>query len=182
MMQHTLNLLSPEQKEYLRYERNYLYIRTVTVITLSFIIGISCLLLSARFVLQSHYDESLTTANVLVAKNGTLDKDINRLNMTLGNARKVQQDFIKWSGILTSTSQVIPARVDLNYINFDSTSETLSLIGVAQTRDDLLQLKSNLSALTFMTDLTSPLDNLTLREHVKFELSGKLKATPEVTP
>jgi len=175
MIKIALNLLSPTQKEYLRYERAYLQIRTVMWLMLTFTVIISGLLLVARLMLQDNYATVLTTTTLVNDKNKSIDRDIGSLNKSLKEAESIQADFIKWSKIIIDINKAIPDNVELSYLNLEQKTRLFNLNGKALNRDDFLALKANLEALSYFEELSSPLTNLLLREDVNFEFTGKIK-------
>ena len=175
MIKITLNLLSPTQKEYLRYERAYLQIRTVMWLMLTFTVIISGLLLVARLMLQDNYATVLTTTTLVNDKNKSIDRDIASLNKSLKEAESIQANFIKWSKIIIDINKVIPDNVEISYLNLEQKTRLFNLNGKALKRDDFLTLKTNLETLPYFEELSSPLTNLLLREDVNFEFTGKIK-------
>lgn len=175
MIKITLNLLSPTQKEYLRYEHAYLYIRTVMWLLLTFSVIISGLLLVARLMLQDNYAVVLTTTTLVNEKNRTVDREISEFNKNLKEVERIQAEFIKWSKIILDINSAIPANVEITYINLEQKSRLFNLHGYTFKRDDYLALKANLEALAYFEELTSPLTNLLARENVTFEFNGKIK-------
>ncbi|HLD86050.1 MAG TPA: hypothetical protein VJA28_01195 [Patescibacteria group bacterium] len=175
MISITLNLLSPAQKEYLRYEHAYLSVRTFMWLILTFVVIISGLLLVARLMLQDNYATVLTTATLVNEKNRAVDRDIASFNKNLKEVERIQADFIKWSNIIIDINRAIPANVEVTYLNLEQKTRLFNLHGKALSRDDFLVLKSNLEKLPYFEEMSSPLTNLLLRENVTFEFSGKFK-------
>ena len=171
-----LNLLSPDQREYLKFEFVYLHVRTVTFLLLTFTIIITGLLMAARLMLQDNYATVLTSTTLVNNKNQTLDKDIAELNKNLQEVQKIQSDFVKWSSILVEVNRSIPERIELTSLVLEKNTRIFSISGRAQKREDFLQLKENLEKLPYFEELRSPLTNLLLKENVQFEFSGKIKA------
>lgn len=173
-----LNLLAPAQKEYLRFEHAYVYVRTVMWLVLTFTVIISGLLLVARLMLQDNYATVLTTTTLVNEKNRAIDRDIAELNKNLKDVEVIQADFIKWSKIIIEINKAIPDNVEISYINLEQKTRLFNLNGKAIKRDDFLLLKKNLESLPYFEELSSPLTNLLLKENVSFEFVGKInKAT-----
>lgn len=169
-----LNLLAPTQKEFLRYEHAYLYVRTVMWLVLAFSIIISGLLLIARLMLQDNYATVLTTTTLVNEKNKAIDNDISELNRNLKDVEVIQADFIKWSKIILDFNKAIPNNVEVSYINLEQKTRLFNLNGRALKRDDFLLLKKNLESLPYFEELSSPLTNLLLKENVNFEFIGRI--------
>lgn len=176
MIKITLNLLSPSQKEYLRYEHAYFYIRTVMWLMLTFTVIISGLLLVARLMLQDNYATVLTTTTLVNEKNRSIDRDIANFNKNLKDVGVIQSDFVKWSNIIININAAIPENIEITYLNLEQKTRLFNLHGKALRREDFLTLKSNLEALPYFEELSSPLTNLLLRENVTFEFTGKINS------
>jgi Tfp pilus assembly protein PilN len=176
----SLNLLSPAQKANLRYDHAYLYLRYVVSVTLVATVVIAGILLGARLLLQSHYLELLTSSGLVNEHNRGVDREINDLNQKLKQAKAVQGDFVKWSNVLVGLAETIPPNVQVSYLNIEKNSHTLSLSGVAQTRDDYLKLKANLESLPYLSEVTAPFSSILRPTNVKFDLTAKL--SPERLP
>lgn len=175
MINVTLNLISPSQKKYLRYEQAYLQIRTSMWLVMIFAVVISCLLLVTRLMLQDNYATVLTTTTLVNEKNRAIDKDIAEFNKNLKAVESIQADFVKWSNIVLSINNSIPQNIEVTYLNLEQKTRLFNLHGKALRRDDFLALKSNLEALPYFDELSSPLTNLLLKENVTFEFTGKIK-------
>jgi len=175
MIKITLNLLSPAQQEYLRYENAYRHVRTVSWLILTFTVIISSLLLIARLMLQDYYATVLTTTTLVNEKNRSIDRDIAEFNKELKAVETIQADFIKWSNILIDINKAIPANVEIAYLNFEQKTRLFNLNGRALRREDFLTLKKNLESLPYFEEISSPLTNILLKENVNFEFTGKFK-------
>ncbi len=176
----SLNLLPPAQKANLRYDHTYLYLRYVVSVVLVATVVIAGILLGARLLLQNHYLELLTSSSLVNEHNRGVDREISDLNQKLKQARTIQADFVKWSGVLVSLAQTIPPNVQISYLNIEQNSKTVSLSGVAQTRDDYLKLKSNLEALPYLANVSAPFSSILKPTNVKFDLNAQLN--PEHLP
>jgi len=177
----SLNLISPKQKEYLRYEYLYLYVRTVTVLLLTCTVIISGLFLAARLLMQDSFATVLTAtagySSTINERNRITDREIAELNKELKSAQRIQDDFTKWSSLLIDLNRAIPPNIQVTYLNVEKKTRLFNLNGTASTRDDFLKLKENLSNISYLEELSSPLTNLLVREDVSFQFSAKVKAT-----
>lgn len=172
----SLNLLSPPQKEYLRYEQLYLTIRMVIVLVLTFTVIISGMFMAARLMLQDNFAELLTSTTQVNEKSRPVDKEISELNNTLRDTKIIQDSFVKWSDVLIAITNAIPENVQISYMNLEVKSNTFNLKGLAKRRDDFLKLEDNLKQLPILEDVSSPTSNLLLRENVNFQITARLKS------
>lgn len=170
-----LNLLPATEKDSLRYERTYIYVRTVVFIIFTFTIITCGLLFTARIMLQNHYADLLTSNGKVNDRNSVVYKDINEANQKLIKVRGVQDDFVKWSNIMLDLIHAVPDNIEITYINLEHHNLNFNLKGTARQRDDYLKLEANLKALPFIEELYSPLTNILRRDNVSFEFSAKIK-------
>ncbi len=178
-----LNLLPPTQKDYLRHEHIYLYLRSVIFIILTFSLVISGLLLGARLLLQDHFVTLVTSSNKVNNHNGPVDREIDTLNNNLTKIKSIQADFVKWSTILITVARAVPPNVQISYLNLERPNQSFTLSGEATTRDGYLKLKDNLESLPYFNHpLEAPFSTILQRENVKFDFNGKLNAAALQTP
>lgn len=170
-----LNLLPPHQRDYLKYERTYLYLRTVVFMILTFTIITSTFVLGAKLILQDNFSELLASSTRLNDKNQTVDRQVAQLNHTLQGAERIQADFIKWSNVIIGLTAAIPGNVQLSYLNVDRSTKVLTLSGLAQRREDYLELEANLKMLPYLELPETPLANILQRTDVKFDIRATLK-------
>lgn len=170
-----LNLLSPSQKEYLRYEHIYLRLRGALFVVLAFTVLVSALLLGARLLLQDNLADLLTSSTLVSNRDRPIDRDISSINTNLKGVAHIQNGFVKWSQVLVAVTAAVPANVQVSYLNLELGSRTFNLNGVARKRDDFLALLDHLQQLPAIEAIDSPPSNLVNRENVSFQLTAKLK-------
>lgn len=172
----SLNLLSPSQKEYLRYEHIYLTIRTVISLVLTFTVIISGMFMAARLMLQDNFAELLTSTTRVNERSRPVDREISNLNGTLRDTQNIQTNFVKWSSVLTTIAKAIPENIQVNYMNLEAKNHVFNLNGLAKRREDFLKLEESLKQLPLLEEVSSPTSNLLLRENVSFQITARLKA------
>jgi len=170
----SLNLLPAEQKKYIEVMFNYKYLRIITFLILTFAVIAAGVVLSSRLLLQDNLNDLLTSSLAITQKNTNLDQQITQLNAELKNISTIQNDFVKWSTVTASILATIPLNIELNYFNIEKQSGRFDLNGRARERTDYLKLSENLSQLTYLEKLNSPLTNLLLRQNVDFQLNGHI--------
>lgn len=170
-----LNLLSPVQKEYLRFEHTYFKLRSVLFLVLAFTSCASMVLLGARLLLQDNLAELLTTSTVVSNHDRPIDRNISTINSNLRDVEHIQKKFVKWSQTLVAITAAVPANVQVSYLNLELSTNSFNLNGLARRREDFLALLSNLQKLPQIEALNSPPANLVNRENVSFQLTAKLK-------
>jgi len=169
-----LNLLSPEEKIYSNLQWNYIIIKNVILMVLIVSFVISFILFSAKVVLLTKLQEAeAQTQLVDTARVGT-NKNVTEINKTLSYIQTAQQSFTPWSTPIWYFFQHIPYGITLNNININTNESSIQLDGTANSRDDLLNFKTNLESLDFIKELYLPLNSLLQKTDIKFTMNIKL--------
>ncbi len=170
----SLNLISPEQKNDLRYEYIYLSLRTLVWMVLSVTIMLSAIFISARLMLENNYVTVVQQLTMVNQKNLGLDQEINKINLSLKEVASIQKEFVKWSNFLIELTRAIPSNIIIASLNIEKSNMTINIQGQAQTREDFLKLKENLESLSYLSEVSSPISNLLTKTNVEFQLTAKI--------
>lgn len=173
-----LNLLSPNEKNRLKLESNYLLMKNIIfVISLVLIIYILSLF-ATRFILQfylSDINKSIENEQSLAAtsKRGELEKSIKDLNNQLNTITFIQKTYVKWSGFLIDFNKTIVSEVKISTLQLDKNNKKVNIQGQAKTRNALLDFQKNLENLKYFSKITSPISNLLIKENIDFQFTGE---------
>ncbi|MFZ5391226.1 MAG: hypothetical protein ACOZAJ_03060 [Patescibacteria group bacterium] len=173
MISFNLNLLSPASQKQLKLVLLYRYARIIIYLFLAFSALAAGTAFTARLMLQDNLNELLTASTAINERNKTLDRDIAKLNNQLKTISEIQQGFVSWSNIVLEVSDNLPPGISLNYLNLEKSSG-LTIYGQALSRQDYLNFKDNLSKLTYLSNLSSPLSNILSSQNIAFQLNGQL--------
>ncbi len=176
---HELNLLSPLQKTELKSIKLQFLIKNLWFQVVSVLVIISTVLLFNFLLLKNNlnYLESEVNDEKLFfeSKNiSSLEELIKQLNSQLNTAAKVQEDYIKWSDKIVAITGLVPDGVSLSDLQLVTSDKEINITGVAKTRDNLLQLQSNLNNHEFFTNVTTPISSLIQKENITFKITATL--------
>ncbi len=163
----TLNLISPEQKSFLKIKQLSLFLRNLTAAILTFIIIISIVLVLTNNSLDLAYNLYKNTPDIFTASS----KNATEINKKLKSISTVQNQHTVWSKILISLLNLIPNNIELKNFKIDKTTQVVVIEGTAKTRNDYLNLITALQNSKNIKDLKSPLENLLSKENINFSLS-----------
>ena len=90
----------------------------------------------------------------------------------LKSVEKIQSDYIQWTNFLSSFDDEVLQGITLNNIEFSMTTKSFKLIGVANLRSTLLAFQNELETLPELSEITSPISNLSQPENIQFEITG----------
>jgi Tfp pilus assembly protein PilN len=103
------------------------------------------------------------------------NRDADALNSLLTQTETIQRQYIHWIPILTEIAAAIPQSVQVDRLTIEWDAKKLSIAGTAPSRDDLLAIKTNLSALSWVKPFDIPIEQLIEKNNLPFALSLTLR-------
>lgn len=167
-----INLLSPEKRKYLR-RMIYIQFTKNTLISIVFVFCLSGItLLGGQWVLQEYFNDVSSNLIATNSRHGEKNKKIKEINNILIQTDAVQQTHTDWSPIVVNLSNAIPEGIILENLSFNSATHIISINGKAGTRENLLQMQTNLNNLDFIKNVDIPLSQLTEKINITFSISA----------
>jgi Tfp pilus assembly protein PilN len=168
-----INLLSKQKQAHLQ---RLLYFQFIKNTLESFLIVLSVagiVILGAQLVLQNFFfdltKEITQTSQQKIAKNSQI-KQVNRL---LTKVDALQENYTLWTPIIADIAQSIPDKITLQSLSLDAKSNSYTLVGLADTRDALLQMVDDLKKIDYIESVDIPLEQLTSKINVSFSIVAK---------
>jgi Tfp pilus assembly protein PilN len=177
-MRVNLNLLPESKKEETEKKKRLKIILRQGFLLFSIIVFLAVILANMYLVLQiqlksiedlSSQEQDLTSM-VELKKYENKFKDTNSRISLLG---QIEKSKVYWSHLFTILSQTAPDNITIS--NLATRDFSVMLSGKAQSRDDLIKFKDNLSNDNCLTDVNVPLSNLVVKENVDFQIDLKIK-------
>jgi Tfp pilus assembly protein PilN len=175
MIPHRLNLLSPQKRKHLKRMVNFQFAKSLLELMLIFLSCAGIALLGGQWVLQNHFNE--ITGHIVSVTNKYAEKnlEIKKINVTLTRTEKIQKNYTLWTEKIVEITEQIPEGIVFTNLNFNSEASAINMSGTANTRDDLLNLKNNLEAITWLKNVQIPPDQLTQKENIQFSITPSVK-------
>jgi Tfp pilus assembly protein PilN len=173
-----LNLLSEARKSELRKKTHYRLIVMQGSLFI-FLLLFYIIVLASVSASQSVWLKSLENTNAsdeqsrIFAEINTHEKKIQNANKEASDVMRFQQEHVVWSNFFSALNSVIPDGVLLEKIS--TANQRISLLGVADTRDALLQFQSKLNDSKCFWNATVPLSNVFAQEKIDFQLDVDIK-------
>jgi len=145
------------------------------ILTLSIVIAI--VLFGAKLVLMQKLTEVKVQTELTNISQNKINEKINFYNDEIKTIDQIQKNYVVWSDILYLFNQLITAGVTLQKTNFDSNENMITVSGIADTRDDLLNFKNNLESCELMANITLPLNTLLKKQNIDFTITADLTTT-----
>lgn len=180
----TLNLISETEKKILKERRLFIITKSTFIILLVTIVIFTVVLFFDKLLLNNKLkttdSEIKSEESFIQAQQGsTLEKSIKELNSQLQTISNIEKNHINWNKAVAMIVNLVPANIQISSLVLDKDSQNFNLNGQAKTRDSLLVLQHNLESSKSITNLITPITNLTEKENISFEYTGQLNYNSE---
>lgn len=172
-MKITLDLLPQERKLEIKRTKRFLMILRGELLFLVPILLFVVILLSVYYILSLQRDSA--AAFFLQQQSGgqyqelvSMEEKFKQTNDSVVVISKTQTGHLRWMNMFEQLSTAVPQGI---YIDDLSTKNyKILLAGKAQTRESLLEFKSNLEKNDCFRDINVPLSNLVVKNDVDFQM------------
>jgi Tfp pilus assembly protein PilN len=166
----TLNLVSQELKKEIKLRHVYSSLKKIGLIITLLVLVMSVMFQVARYIIQKSFIE-ITEQTTLVTSNSSIYTGrVKNINAKIDLVDAIQKEYIVWSEFIKIIANNIPENITLSYFKINKNDSTLSLKGIAATREEFVALKDNLSKLEFLAAIDFPIQNMLEKENVAFEI------------
>lgn len=169
-----LNLVSTEQKKEIKLRHIYYFIKTINLILMIIIIAIAIILLAAKTILQSKFNETVAQTTLVTKTNQGYNNKVQAINNKLNFIENIQTEFIPWSNLIKKLAEITPLEVNFNNIKLNATDQTIKIKGWAKFRSSLLEFKEKMAASENFKEIDFPIKNILEKENVDFEINAQL--------
>lgn len=170
-----LSLLSPEKRQNLNSMVYFQFLKSILEILLIVISLTGIILLGAQNVLESYFGDLTTTMVFTQNQFAETNYEVKNINNLLKEVDQIQKEYQPISRIINLFTSTLPENLILDSTSYSQETKTLSLAGIATTREDLLEFKKRLDSLPEVKGTDLPISQLTKKEKIPFSLSVKLK-------
>lgn len=174
MIPHRLNLLPPDKKRHLKKMINFQFLKNIAGIFLIFISLMGIVLLGGQWVLEDYYGQLTEHVFSITEKHSNTNNVIKNINNTLVKVEKIQKEYVDWTPLILEIVKAIPTNIEINKININQKNE-LTLNGLANNRQSLLDLQKTLEEISWLENFTIPPAQLTEKENINFSFVIPIK-------
>jgi len=165
-----LNILPENFKKEIKLFSAYKIFKNIILLFLflTTIVGIIFLLSDA--VLQTYINNS-GSANIITQNNyQSLDSQVKEAESKIKYVVNIQEEAINWSKLIEdlmikTNDQIVFSRIAINREKYQ-----LELLGYAQTRDDLIELKNKLESSNNYLTVDFPIENILEKNDIDFDM------------
>ncbi len=174
MFPHRLNLLPPDKKKHLKKMINFQFLKNIAGIFLIFSSVMGIVLLGGQWVLEDYYSQLTEHIFSISEKHSNTNNIIKEINNNLIKVEKIQKEYINWTPLILEIAKVIPPNIEISKININQKNE-LTISGLANNRQALLDLQKTLEEITWLEEFTIPPAQLTEKENISFSFVIPIK-------
>lgn len=169
-----INILPEESKKRIKTENIFNSLRKMLLFLTLIVLFVSTILLLARVALKYQAD-IYKNFPVAYESSPTTDSGTKEIENKVIQVKKIQEGFVDWYGTISDLTEVLNKNIKLESFSIDRDSATLSIVGVAKTREAFLQLKTDLENSGRYFNIDFPVKNLLEKEDIKFDLKVNIK-------
>lgn len=177
-----LNLLETTKREKLERLVKFLFTKNILEIILLFVTLIALTLAWAWLTLRDQSRTILAPTQVTNPEYTLYDADVQKINSLVRSIAQAGMGYTTTSEKIFLLMNALPPDIRLNSLDFDRKNNTLTLNGVAKTRDALLQLQEVLRTTPWIDKSSAPTSQLFTASDVAFEIKSTLKGFPALRP
>jgi hypothetical protein len=172
-----LNLVSSGQKKEIKLRHIYTLIKNVNYVLIIISIIIAIILLVAKTILQSKFNEVVAETTLVTKTNQGYNNNVREINNKINFINKIQNEFIPWSNLIKSLADMTPNDINLYYLKVDAKDQSIKIKGKAKLRSSLLNFKDSMSTAAYFKDIDFPIQNILEKENIDFEINAKINLT-----
>jgi len=146
-------------------------ILSLSVVFLLFVIS----LLVVELIMQANLVKTVDETTLVTKNTENSTAKVRAINDQLSAIENIQNDMVYWSYLLEFISRHTNEGISFSRVTTDKKKGTLTLLGHASARDDLLSLKDSIDESSVFTDVNFPIQNLLEKNDINFEISMKFK-------
>ncbi|MCB9798629.1 hypothetical protein H6758_02800 [Candidatus Nomurabacteria bacterium] len=175
MLPTRLNMLSKEKQRFLRRMLFVQFSKSILQ-TLIFLLSLlSIFLLGGQWVMQEHFNQLAISATQSAHKYTQANAQIREINSRIENTERLFKEYVPYTQEAIAFFNQIPEGIELTTVTLDFRQPSIPITGVAENREALLQLESNLLDLPYVESAEIPYSLLLSEENVNFSLKIDLK-------
>lgn len=168
-----LNIISPKLKNEIKFKFFYHTLRGIFYILLISILTHTTLLVTAKYILRAHSNETNNRNILATSQTEDYDKKVKDINSQVDYIGAIQNDTVTWSKFIEILSKNINSGIYVSQVSVNQKSEAFSITGFAETRENLLTFKESLEELGYFDTISIPIDILLQKENISFSINTR---------
>lgn len=180
MFHQAVNLLPPEKKSKLEKLVRFIFLKNMLEIVLVTAAILATSLIWSWLTLQEDFN-SLSESAVAVNQELTVhNQEVRDANRQLESFNEAGRGFKRLLPELLTVTENLPQDIKLDSLELNREDLTLSIAGIAETRQALLNYQEKLKEIPWLGTVTTPISRLLQKEKIPFEFKIKINGWPSL--
>lgn len=167
-MKTRLNLLPPKEKKRLKTALTMTFVQSLTTFVLLMSVLITGTLISLRYVMQDTVNDLTRKSTESLDEHEAISQYIQNINDFIKRTDEIHSEFTDWSAVLEMLGHSAPDGLVFDTVSVDTDSHVV-IEGEAESRDDVLRMKTLLKQTPEFVNIQSPLSNILKKEDAQFQ-------------
>lgn len=168
-----LNILSEESKKEIKLITIYKAIKRLSFFVFSLLLIYTVTFQASKMILKKYSTDSYNNNLATNKDSEEYVTKVKEVNEQIIEARDIQNNFVYWSNVLNNLSQIAKEGISFSQVTVDKKSNSFIIMGKADTRDKLLDFKSDLENLSYVETVDLPINNLLKKDDISFTINAK---------
>jgi hypothetical protein len=170
-----LNLASPEVKKEMKQKQIYILITKICFSLITATVLISIYLLFGQFVINYYYNKSIEESTLLASSYQGYGTRAENLKSELDHINEIQNDFTVFSKVFEELMTMTSNNIKFSSIQISKEDNIIHFLGIASTRQGLLDFKESLEQSDNFDEVNLPIANILEKTNISFDISAKLE-------
>ncbi|MFA6548113.1 MAG: PilN domain-containing protein [Candidatus Magasanikbacteria bacterium] len=170
-----INLLPPAKKGLLEKLIKFIFFKEMLEIVLLVATVLSVILLWSWFALQNQFNDLSQSAMLVNREYSHYNQEIRKLNVLVKQFNSANKSYTPLTPKILELVEKLPKNVKINYFSINRKTNSVTITGMAQTRDALLTYQTELKKYTWLDSILTPTSQLFQKDNVNFEIKASLK-------
>jgi Tfp pilus assembly protein PilN len=172
-----LNVLPAQIKKDIKLNQIYRSLKRATILTTIILLIPIILLVGDSLFFQKVLKNKEATPILSISQSENLQKikdTVQNFSTKMQKSKDIQANHVNPVIIVKHFTDLVPEGVEITSLGISIKEKTINFAGKAKDRNQLIQLQNNLSADDFFTEFSYPLSNLSDKEDIMFNYTGKI--------
>ena len=170
-----INLITEEKKNRLIRTAQLKFIQNILQVLLLSVSLVAIILLVSENLLQKYFTNIAENSVNVSSRYTSQSNEISTINKLTKRVTDVQAQYHEITPIIMAMASSTPEGINLNSLNISYAKKTISFSGMADTRQIFLNFQEMLENNPLLSNVESPVSDLTKKENIAFNISAKLK-------
>lgn len=175
-----LNLLPPIKKQAIEQDQLYHFIQRCCLLLVGCTIMLSAVMLVSRFIAKFVLVNVQTRSTIMVnaPDQAAITQQLDDVTTLSADLSSIQNNFRSPLPVLVQLFNHLPTGIGFSSVHVNYATNTLQVAGVAESREQLLQLSQMINDQPDWTNIKFPLQDFTQKFNIPFEFEVTL-TTPQ---